>query len=35
MRHDLAVRFAVFEAEHVTGVRSVDKDPKAYIAEHA
>jgi hypothetical protein len=35
LRHELAVRFAVFEAEHVTGVRAVDRDPKAYIAEHA
>ena len=34
-RHDLAVRFAVFEANHVNGVQSVDRDPKAYIAEHA
>lgn len=33
-RHDLAVSFAVFEAAHITGVRAVDKDPKAYIAEH-
>src|SRR6201996_3414506 len=35
VRHDLAVRFAAFEAEHVTGVKPVDKDPKAYIAEHS
>jgi hypothetical protein len=35
MRHDLAVRFAVFEARHVTGVRAVDTDPKVYIAEHS
>ena len=35
MRHDLAVRFAVFEADHVTGVRAIDKDPKAYIREHS
>ena len=34
LRHELAVRFAVFEAAHVTGVRAVDKDPKTYIAEH-
>ena len=33
-RHDLAVAFAAFEAAHITGVRPVDKDPKAYIAEH-
>jgi hypothetical protein len=34
LRHDLAVRFAAFEAEHVTGVRPVDKDPKVYIAQN-
>jgi Hemerythrin HHE cation binding domain len=34
LRHDLAVRFARFEADHVTGVKPVDQDPKAYIAEH-
>ncbi len=34
VRHDLAVRFAVFEAAHVTGVPAVDKDPKTYIKEH-
>lgn len=34
LRHDLAVKFAVFEAEHVRGVRPVDKDPKAYVAAH-
>jgi hypothetical protein len=31
LRHELAVRFAAFEARHVTGVTAVDKDPKAYI----
>ena len=31
-RHALAVRFAVFEAAHITGVTPVDKDAKAYIA---
>ena len=35
LRHDLAVRFAVFEADHITGVRAVDKDPQAYVAEHS
>lgn len=34
-RHDLAVQFAAFEAVHVNGVRPVDKDPKAYVAEHS
>ena len=33
-RHDLAVEFAVFEALHITGVKPVDKDPKAYIADN-
>jgi hypothetical protein len=35
LRHDLAVRFAVFEANHVTGVKAVDKDPKQYIAANS
>jgi iron-sulfur cluster repair protein YtfE (RIC family) len=35
LRHDLAVRFAAFEAVHVSGVKAVDRDPKEYIAEHA
>jgi hypothetical protein len=30
-RHDLAVRFAAFEARHVLGVTPVDKNPKAYV----
>lgn len=34
LRHDLGVRFAVYEAAHVTGVRPVDKDPDTYISEH-
>jgi hypothetical protein len=34
LRHDLAVRFAAFEAEHVKGVRPVDKDPEGYVAAH-
>jgi len=35
LRHDLAVRFAVFEADHNLGVNAVNKNPKEYIAEHA
>ena len=31
-RHRIAVQFAAFEAEHVTGVKVVDKDPKEYVA---
>ena len=34
-RHDLAVAFAAFEAMHFAGVKAVDKDPKAYVAEHS
>lgn len=34
LRHDLAVAFAAFEADHITGVKPVDKDPKKYIARH-
>lgn len=34
-RHDLAVRFVAFEADHLTGVKPVDKDPEAYVEEHA
>jgi len=34
-RHDLAVSFAAFEAMHITGVRAVDKDPKAFVKEHS
>ncbi|MDQ2723200.1 MAG: hemerythrin domain-containing protein, partial [Actinomycetota bacterium] len=34
LRHRLAVAFAGFEAEHVTGVKAVDKDPQEYIEEH-
>ena len=35
LRHDLAVAFAVFEAVHFAGVKPVDKDPKAYVAENS
>ena len=34
-RHELAVEFAKFEADHVTGVVPKDKDPEEYIAEHS
>lgn len=33
-RHALAVSFVCFEARHLTGIRPVNKDPDAYIAEH-
>ncbi|HXW43519.1 MAG TPA: hemerythrin domain-containing protein [Streptosporangiaceae bacterium] len=32
-RHELAVRFAAYEARHITGVRPVDKDPEEYVRE--
>jgi len=31
MRHDLAVRFACFDAIHISGVKPVDVDPAAYV----
>ena len=34
-RHRIAVVFAAFEAEHVTGVPIVDKDPDQYIDENS
>lgn len=34
LRHDLAVVFAAFETRHISGAGTVDKDPKAYVAEH-
>jgi hypothetical protein len=33
LRHELAVAFAVFEAEHFAGVPVVDKDPEAYVRD--
>ncbi|MGV8929458.1 MAG: hemerythrin domain-containing protein [Brevundimonas sp.] len=33
-RHDLAVKFAAFEAEHITGVKPVNKDPELYVEEN-
>lgn len=32
LRHELAVKYATYEAEHYAGVKAVDKDPKAYVA---
>ena len=32
LRHDLAVQFAVFEANHVNGVTAKNVDPDAYVA---
>jgi len=33
-RHALAVKFAAFEAEYITGVKPVNKDPETYIEKH-
>ena len=35
LRNELAIKFIVFEASHIDGVKPVDKDPKAYIAAHS
>ena len=34
LRQTLGIRFAEFEANHLTGVRPVDKDPDEYIREN-
>ena len=33
-RHALAVQFAAFEADHLLGIKPVNKDPEAYIEKH-
>ena len=33
-RHDLGVKFASFEAAHLTGVKPVDKDPDQWVEDH-
>jgi hypothetical protein len=33
-RHDLGVRFAAFEADHLLGVKPVDKDPAQWVKDH-
>ncbi len=33
-RHALAVRFAQYQAEHLTGTKPVDKDPKRWVKDH-
>ena len=33
-RHELAVRFAVYEAAHAGGVPLADKDPVRYVRQH-
>jgi hypothetical protein len=34
-RHRIAVLFVAYEAEHVTGVPVVDKDPDDYVEENS
>lgn len=34
-RHDLAVRFAVYEAAHAGGIPLEDQDPSRYVRRHA
>ena len=34
-RHALGIRFATFEAQHLTGIEPVDKDPKQWVKDHA
>ncbi|CAN5316047.1 hemerythrin domain-containing protein [soil metagenome] len=34
LRHDLAIQFAAFEADHLTGIKAVNKDPEAYVEKH-
>ena len=32
-RHDIAVKFLVFEAQHATGIEPTNRDPEDYVAE--
>jgi len=32
-RHDIAVRFLTFEAQHADGIESVDKDPETHVEQ--
>lgn len=34
LRHDLGVKYTAFQARHITGVKPVNKDARAYIDEH-
>ena len=34
LRHDLAVQFAAFEADHLLGIKPVNKAPDAYVEQH-
>jgi len=33
-RHEIALRFIAYEAQHWAGITPVDKDPEEYVAEH-
>lgn len=35
LRHTLAVRFAAYEAAHINGVSTVDKDPAQYVSSNS
>ncbi len=34
LRHEIAIAFATFEAEHAAGIEAKDKDPDTYVADH-
>ena len=34
LRHEIAVAFATFEAEHAAGIEAKDKDPDTYIKQN-
>ncbi len=33
-RHEIAIKFATYEARHWAGVEPVDKDPEQYVEQH-
>lgn len=35
LRHDIAVAFATFEAEHAGGIVARDRDPESYVRENS
>lgn len=35
VRHQLGIRFAEFQANHLTGIKPVDKDPNTYIRDNS
>ena len=35
LRNELAIRFAEFQSNHLTGVKPVDKDPGRYVEENS